>query len=65
MTAVEWLYDQIPLTWTIKGSAKKIFEQAKEKEKQQIVNAYKMGFEEIVSPKYENAEQYFTETFKQ
>jgi hypothetical protein len=43
-TAVEWLFDQIPLEWTIKGSAKKIFEQAKQMEKEQMVK-----FAEFVS----------------
>ena len=33
-TAVQWLYDQIPLEWTIKGSAKKIFEQSKAMERE-------------------------------
>jgi hypothetical protein len=42
-TAVEWLFDQMPLEWTIKGSAKKILEQAKAMEKEQIMDAYWNG----------------------
>jgi hypothetical protein len=46
-TAVEWLFDQIPLEWTIKGSAKKILEQAKQMEKEQIMDAYWNGTVDI------------------
>jgi hypothetical protein len=61
-TAVEWLEEElkhiIPITFLGK------FNQAKEMEKQQIVEAFKSGdcngtFETI------NAKQYYNETFKQ
>jgi hypothetical protein len=46
LTAVEWLFDQMPLEWTIKGSAKKILEQAKQMEKEQIKNAIMHALDE-------------------
>ena len=60
-TAVEWLFDQIPLEWTIKGSAKKIFEQAKQMEKEQIVNAWIATDNQLQRIA---AEQYYNETYK-
>jgi hypothetical protein len=65
-TAVEWLFDQIPLEWTIKGSAKKIFEQAKQMEKEQIFHAFGVGCH-VESTRligyHGMAEQYYNETY--
>jgi hypothetical protein len=65
MTAVEWLQDQFHKDNLSKEFAKVFnssFEQAKEMEKQQIIDALKSGdcngtFETI------NAKQYYNETF--
>ncbi len=67
-TAVEWLYDQI------EDEGKCIYEvmeQAKEMEKEQIENAYEIGFADAWDdaryddePTYIGAEQYYNETFK-
>ena len=63
MTAVEWLEMQIAsriADANIKISATKFFElinQAKEMEKQQIVDAYALGYDEL-------GEQYYKQTFK-
>jgi hypothetical protein len=67
-TAVEWLYNQIPLEWTIKGSAKKILEQAKAIEKQQIEKAWWAGHDErdgneMIHPS-EDCNQYYNQTYK-
>ena len=65
-TAVEWLYNQIPLKWTIKGSANKIFKQAKEMEKQQIIDAYKgkASRHPVIQEMFEKqGEQYYNETY--
>jgi hypothetical protein len=64
-TAVEWLFEQIPLEWTIKGSAKKIFEQAKAMEKEQIMQAYNNGCSKVTPYGYYNdsAKQYYKETY--
>jgi hypothetical protein len=63
-TAVEWLYEQMPIK--IKPHYLKQLEQAKELEKQQIMDAHEEGF---YSPPFRmsrrrEAEQYYNETFK-
>lgn len=60
-TAVEWLYEQILLTPLDIRSINKCLEQAKEMEKQQIMNAYRIGWVNYL-PKTD-AEQYYSETF--
>ena len=68
-TAVEWLFDQI------ENEGKCIYEvidQAKEMEKEHIKNAFNEGYTqcsiEDLKPtsrkRYEDAEQYYNETFK-
>jgi hypothetical protein len=55
-TAVEWLYEKLWKEFNFSFS-NNILEQAKEMEKQQIINAlHYFGIE--------NAEQYYNETFK-
>jgi hypothetical protein len=58
-TAVEWLYEQILLTPLDIRSINKCFEQAKEMEKEQIINAV-----QSYAPEWIDAEQYYNETFK-
>ena len=63
-TAVEWLVEQLKgksqsITWN------EIFEQAKEMEKQQIIDAYQQGFNNAYFSNPLNSEQYYNETFKQ
>jgi hypothetical protein len=78
-TSTEWLMPKI-LELTLQLSNKRIsqrtcelkilnlFEQAKEMEKQQIINACDAGFDDgcgfIEDIKYKNAEQYYKETYK-
>jgi hypothetical protein len=57
-TAVEWLFEQLDISQGYE-SAIKILEQAKEMEKEQIIDACKQ-----CSYSYEEAEQYYNETFK-
>jgi hypothetical protein len=69
-TAVEWLAEQINGldTAVSLNYFKQKVEQAKEMEKQQIIDAYRSGVYdggENVSQYNMNAEQYYTETFKQ
>jgi hypothetical protein len=69
MTAVEWFNDEIliHLNFDQRLYLKDIFEQAKELEKQQIIDANIAGMEFIpVDPnKYmQDAEQYYNETYK-
>jgi hypothetical protein len=56
-TAVEWLVTKLPLG--VKGAILDKIEQAKEMEKEQIIDACKQ-----CSYSYEEAEQYYNETFK-
>ena len=65
-TAVEWLYEHILLTPLDIRSINKCLEQAKEMEKEQIMDAHEEGF---YSPPFRmsrrrEAEQYYNETFK-
>lgn len=57
-TAVEWLEQHFFLD----DSWRRIFEQAKEMEKEQIIEAYN---DAIYDHRQDNGEQYYIETFKQ
>ena len=70
MTAVEWLYEQIqkdqysdaltPLEWI------KVIEQAKEMEKQQIVDAHLIGLiTSLETEATKQATEYYNNNFKQ
>lgn len=65
-TAVEWLekeFVKLESTIGVHGVMYEIIEQAKEMEKEQIIDAYAQGFiESEVMDK--GAEQYYKETFK-
>ncbi len=61
-TAVEWLYEQMPKK--IQPHYKKQLEQAKEMEKEQIVNAHYQGYRPSIGTT-EISEQYYNQTFKQ
>jgi hypothetical protein len=65
-TAVEWLVEQFNTTinYTLEEYEKKV-EQAKEMEKQQIINANNRGFKVARESIYELGEQYYNETYKQ
>ena len=39
-TAVDWLFNQIPLEWTMKKAAYDAYRQAKQMEKEQIIAAW-------------------------
>ena len=63
-TAVEWLVEQLEQHHTkidIKNTV--VFQQAKEIEKQQIIDAYLDGGEKGFNNFGENAEQYYNETY--
>ena len=71
MTAVEWLYENLKSHFEHDGDLLEVvqfsFEQAKEMEKQQIIDAYKNGkyeSDKIVMSDRFYAEQYYNETFK-
>jgi hypothetical protein len=61
-TAVEWLVEQLDgENHLTDNEIKRILKQAKEMEKEQIIEAYKFG---NLSDIYFKPEQYYTETFK-
>ena len=65
MTALEWLIDEI-LSWkngTSNLSAPEIAKQAKELEKQQIIEAYETGYSDSDNTFALN-KNYYNETFK-
>jgi hypothetical protein len=64
MTAIEWLVEQLKINNYISDNAHWLIDEAKEMEKQQIIdvcdNAQRIDF----YAKYYDAEQYYNETFK-
>lgn len=65
-TAVEWLFGQIPGACKSSKGAHDALEQAKEMEKQQIINAFWNGDNTDCTSEQnieEFAEQYYNETF--
>lgn len=67
MTAVEWLYNKM---YEHKGIITITeYEQAKEMEKQHVIDAYLCGADHVMDVQYNptsyfNEEQYYNETFK-
>ena len=66
MTAVEWLVDMLVTEneITLKGENYKLFEQAKELEKQQIMKAVFDSMGTNLDPNIGRAELYYNETYK-
>jgi len=65
-TAVEWLLDNIKLNLpTLIGPQRyfNLLQQAKQIEKEQIINAHNSG--KYILPPNENGEQYYNETYGQ
>lgn len=61
-TAVEWLWDML-LKGEFINDPKELFEQAKEMEKEQIIDAVEDAQSTDFYVKYYDAEQYYNETF--
>ena len=67
-TAVEWLFSQIPFEWSSSKAAFEALQQAKEMEKEQIIDAFNQGENHSVdyfNPEntIKESEQYYNETF--
>jgi len=62
MTAVEWLEEQTRKSEWHSLKRQDIFQQAKEMEKEHIINSYNQSWHFRDKP-YETAEQYYNETF--
>ena len=60
-TAVEWLQEVLSLTFEQQMQFEGLFQQAKEMEKQQIIDAHNSG--KSILPPNESGEQYYNETF--
>ncbi len=64
-TAVEWLYEHILLTPLDIRSINKCLEQAKEMEKEQIIQAYETAMEtDIYNEPLKIGKDYYEQTFK-
>jgi len=63
-TAVEWLLEEWPILES--QIPPRIIDQAKEMEKQQIIDAYEIGFDEglQIITKYDTAQDYYTSTYE-
>ena len=67
-TAIEWLEKQfvkLESTIGVHGVMYELMEQSKEKEKQNIINAYKQGQHDSEPIRPTDAEQYYNQTYKQ
>jgi len=65
MTAVEWLEEQLPIYgYNVVTVYPELIEQAKEMEKQQIIDAMDVTQRTDFYVKYEGSEHYYNETFK-
>lgn len=66
ITAVKWLINKLITEneVTLKGENYKLFEIAKEIEKEQIKDAHRRGLSNSFSIRDEKAEQYYNETYK-
>lgn len=63
-TAVEWLVQQLSKEWILEDRDLYLIEQAKEMEKENIVNSFNIEIYEGEDDNFRNAEQYYNETFK-
>jgi hypothetical protein len=65
-TAVEWLIDMLVIEneVTLKGENYKLFEQAKEMEKEQIIDTFQDSRILSVTNNCSSGKQYYNETFK-
>jgi hypothetical protein len=62
-TAVEWLEQKIKAN-PFRIENDRLWNKAKEMEKQQIIDAHDCGYIDGANKKNETAEQYYNETFK-
>jgi hypothetical protein len=63
-TAVEYLIKGLPMVYWEDPYYSDLLEHAKELEKQQIIDAYAIGYIDGVAQNKITAEQYYNETFK-
>jgi hypothetical protein len=64
-TAVDWLFEQIPAEWSSSKSAFDAYQQAKQMEKEQIMNAVSYGnWYEFYDDSEKLGEHYYNEKYK-
>ena len=63
-TAVEWLYEILHKQNYIYEDMSEYLKQAKEMEKQHIIDAYYTGNGDVKDNQYKEAKQYYNVTFK-
>lgn len=63
-TVIEWLEEQLKINNYISDNAHWLIDEAKELEKQQIINSIEVAQRTDFYVKYEDSEQYYNETFK-
>ena len=63
-TSIEWLQEALSLTFEQEMKFEGLFQQAKEMEKQQIIDAVNFGDERGKISTYLTGEQYYKQTFK-
>jgi hypothetical protein len=62
-TAIEWLQEALSLTFEQEMQFEGLFQQSKEMEKQQIIDAFTVG-NRNEKYQFETSEEYYNETFK-
>ena len=68
-TAVEWLFEQMPLDYKLTRSAFDAFQQAKAMEREQIVDAWNGGdyayfYSKETGREFVDGSEYYNETYK-
>lgn len=64
VTAIEWLEEQLKINNYLSDNAHWLIDEAKELEKQQIINSIEVAQRTDFYVKYEDSEQYYKKTFK-
>jgi len=64
MTAVEWIISKLPMVNDKEPYLAELIEQAKEMERQQIIDAHGIKMKGVNNHKCVDGEQYYNETFK-
>jgi hypothetical protein len=62
-TAVDWLFEQIPVEWTSTKYGYDAYKQAKQMVEEQIRNAYNTGWDNGETQAEVSTDQYYNETF--
>ena len=72
-TAVDWLFEQIPIEWTFSKWEYEAYQRAKQIEKEQIKSSYNQGYRDADCDcyksvgadvaKFEDSEKYYNETY--